>query len=352
MKLTAYQTVTVQVGDEIIPLNSLQFKFKTIEAAADKFSVNNMIGQGGFGEVYMGKLSSGTEVGVKRLSKTSRQGAKEFKNEALLGTKLQHRNLVRLLGFCVEGEEKILAYEFVPNKSLDYFLFDPTKQSELDWTKRYNIIKGITRGLQYLHYDSHPTIIHHNLKTINILLDSDMNPKICDFGTARSFGPDQSKANTKTIVGTYGYMSPEYAMRGHFSMKSDVYSFGVLVLEIISGKMNSSFYHIDDADSNLVVHAWRLWRNESPLKLVDPAMGESYQNHEAVRCIHIALLCIQEDPADRPTLPATILMLTNGITTLPLPRTRRFCLSSMGDFASEHTHSFISDAGIGDSDLP
>ncbi|KAF8109708.1 hypothetical protein N665_0093s0061 [Sinapis alba] len=337
----AYQTVTVQAGDEIMLLNSLQFKFKTIQAATEKFSDSNIIGQGGFGEVYRGKLSSGTEIAVKRLSKTSRQGTKEFKNEALLGTKLQHRNLVRLLGFCVEGEEKILVYEFIPNKSLDYFLFDPTKQGELDWTMRYNIIKGITRGLQYLHYDSHPTIIHRDLKASNILLDADMNPKIADFGTARSFGADQSKANTKTIVGTYGYMSPEYAMRGHFSMKSDVYSFGVLVLEIISGKMNSSFYHIDDADSNLVIHAWRLWRNESPLKLVDTAIGESYQNHEAFRCIHIALLCIQEDPADRPTLPAIILMLTDRITTLPLPRTPRFCLSSMGDFASQYTHSSI-----------
>ncbi|CAN7029354.1 unnamed protein product [Brassica oleracea var. botrytis] len=310
----AYQTVTIQAGDEIIPLNSLQFKFKTIEAATDKFSDSNMIGQGGFGEVYRGKLSSGTEVAVKRLSKTSRQGGNEFKNEAVLCTKLQHRNLVRLLGFCVEREEKILVYEFVPNKSLDYFLFDPTKQGELDWKMRYNIIKGITRGLQYLHYDAYPTIIHRDLKAD-------------------------------------GYMSPEYAMRGHFSMKSDVYSFGVLVLEIISGKMNSSFYHIDDSDSNLVIHAWRLWRNQSPLKLVDPAMGESYQNDEAFRCIHIALLCIQEDPADRPMLPAVILMLTDSIT-IPVLRTPRFCLSSMGDFASQSTLSSTNDQSIGDSDLP
>ncbi|WZZ88167.1 hypothetical protein YC2023_116746 [Brassica napus] len=319
----AYQTVTIQAGDEIIPLNSLQFKFKTIEAATDKFSDSNMIGQGGFGEVYRGKLSSGTEVAVKRLSKTSRQGGNEFKNEAVLCTKLQHRNLVRLLGFCVEREEKILVYEFVPNKSLDYFLFDPTKQGELDWKMRYNIIKGITRGLQYLHYDAYPTIIHRDLKA--------------EFKTASSC--------------CSGYMSPEYAMRGHFSMKSDVYSFGVLVLEIISGKMNSSFYHIDDSDSNLVIHAWRLWRNQSPLKLVDPAMGESYQNDEAFRCIHIALLCIQEDPADRPMLPAVILMLTDSIT-IPVLRTPRFCLSSMGDFASQSTLSSTNDQSIGDSDLP
>uniref|UniRef100_A0A0D3E997 non-specific serine/threonine protein kinase n=1 Tax=Brassica oleracea var. oleracea TaxID=109376 RepID=A0A0D3E997_BRAOL len=281
----AYQTVTIQAGDEIIPLNSLQFKFKTIEAATDKFSDSNMIGQGGFGEVYRGKLSSGTEVAVKRLSKTSRQGGNEFKNEAVLCTKLQHRNLVRLLGFCVEREEKILVYEFVPNKSLDYILFanetivrkcvDPTKQGELDWKMRYNIITGITRGLQYLHYDAYPTIIHRDLKASNILLDADMN-KVADFGTARSFGVDQTQANTKRIVGTYGYMSLEYAMRGHFSMKSDVYSFGVLVLEIISGKMNSSFYQIAiriinmvEAAIHLVIHP----NKEDNESMDDPADG-------------------------------------------------------------------------------
>ncbi|XP_013608658.1 PREDICTED: putative cysteine-rich receptor-like protein kinase 35 isoform X2 [Brassica oleracea var. oleracea] len=270
----AYQTVTIQAGDEIIPLNSLQFKFKTIEAATDKFSDSNMIGQGGFGEVYRGKLSSGTEVAVKRLSKTSRQGGNEFKNEAVLCTKLQHRNLVRLLGFCVEREEKILVYEFVPNKSLDYILFvrkcvDPTKQGELDWKMRYNIITGITRGLQYLHYDAYPTIIHRDLKASNILLDADMN-KVADFGTARSFGVDQTQANTKRIVGTYGYMSLEYAMRGHFSMKSDVYSFGVLVLEIISGKMNSSFYQIAIRIINMVEAAIHLVIHVSLEALEEP----------------------------------------------------------------------------------
>ncbi|CAL9232484.1 unnamed protein product, partial [Arabidopsis halleri] len=281
----SYKTTEVQAGDEITTTHSLQFSFKTIEAATDKFSDSNMIGRGGFGEVYRGKLSNGTEVAVKRLSKTSGQGAEEFKNEAVLVTKLQHRNLVRLLGFCLEGEEKILVYEFVPNKSLDYFLFDSAKQGELDWTRRYNIIGGIARGILYLHQDSRLTIIHRDLKASNILLDADMNPKIADFGMARIFGVDQSQANTRRIAGTFGYMSPEYAMRGHFSMKSDVYSFGIMVLEIISGKKTSSFYNIDDSGGNLVTHAWRLWRNGSPLELVDPIIGESYQSNEATRCI-------------------------------------------------------------------
>ncbi|KAJ4876285.1 putative cysteine-rich receptor-like protein kinase 35 [Raphanus sativus] len=145
-------------GDDIPRKSSVQFSFKTIEAATDKFSDSNLIGQGGFGEVYRGRLPTGTEVAVKRLSKSSGQGDQEFKNEAVLVTELQHKNLVGVLGFCLEGEEKILVYEFVPNKSLDYFLFDPEKRSKLDWTIRYNIIQGTARGLLYLHQDSSLTI--------------------------------------------------------------------------------------------------------------------------------------------------------------------------------------------------
>ncbi|CAN8308248.1 unnamed protein product [Cochlearia groenlandica] len=322
------------IGEEITSVHSLQFTFSTIVTSTDNFSDKNMIGRGGFGQVYKGKLLSGTEVAVKRLSKTSGQGAQEFKNEAVLLTKLQHRNLVRLLGFCSEGGEKILVYEFVPNKSLDYFLFDPTKQAELDWSRRYNIIRGIARGILYLHQDSRPTIIHRDLKVSNILLDAEMNPKIADFGMARTFVVDQSKDNTRKIVGTHGYMSPEYAMRGHFSMKSDVYSFGVIILEIISGKKNSSFYQVDDSTSNLVTHAWRLWSNESHIKLVDSTIEESYMSDEATRCIHIALLCVQDNPADRPMLSEIILMLTCSTMALPVPRSPGFCLSSMSDTTS------------------
>ncbi|KAF8109723.1 hypothetical protein N665_0093s0073 [Sinapis alba] len=338
-KKKQYQNIKVQGGDEITTTHSLQFSFKAIEAATDNFADSNMIGRGGFGVVYRGLLSTGTEVAVKRLSKTSGQGAQEFKNEAVLVTKLQHKNLVRPLGFCLEGEEKILVYEFVPNKSLDYFLFDPKKQGELDWTRRYNIIGGTARGLLYLHHDSRLTIIHRDLKASNILLDADMNPKIADFGMARIFGVDQSQANTSRIVGTYGYMSPEYAMQGHFSMKSDVYSFGVLVLEIISGRKCSSLYHIDESSGNLVTHAWRLWKAGSPLDLVDPTIVESYESNEAIRCIHIALLCVQEDPADRPMLPAIIMMLTSSTATLHVPRAPGTFLSSRCESVSNGLES-------------
>ncbi|XP_010439203.1 PREDICTED: cysteine-rich receptor-like protein kinase 14 [Camelina sativa] len=304
----------------ITTVDSLQLDFKTIEAATDKFAMSNKLGQGGFGEVFKGMLPNGTEVAVKRLSKASEQGAPEFKNEVVVVAKLHHRNLVRLLGFCLEGKEKILVFEFVPNKSLDYYLFDPTKKGQLDWTKRYNIIRGITRGVLYLHQDSRLTIIHRDLKAGNILLDVDMNPKVADFGMARIFGIDQSGANTKRIAGTRGYMPPEYLMHGRFSTKSDVYSFGVLVLEIICGRNNRFVHQSDTTVENLVTYAWRLWRNKSLLDLVDPTISDNCQTEEVTRCIHIALLCVQHNPTDRPSLSTIHMMLTHNSLQLPDPQ--------------------------------
>ncbi|KAF5474690.1 hypothetical protein F2P56_006567 [Juglans regia] len=237
--------------NDITTVESLQFDFSTIEAATNKFSDNSKLGEGGFGVVYKGTLFNGQHIAVKRLSKSSGQGAVEFKNEILVVAKLQHRNLVKLLGFCFEGEEKLLVYEYVTNKSLDYFLFDPAKQGQLDWSRRYKIIEGIARGTLYLHEDSRLRIIHRDLKASNILLDDNMNAKISDFGMAKIFGVDQTQGNTSKIVGTFGYMSPEYAMHGRYSVKSDMFSFGVLVLEIISGQKNRRSYQSDHAEDLL-----------------------------------------------------------------------------------------------------
>ncbi|KAL3740613.1 hypothetical protein ACJRO7_021828 [Eucalyptus globulus] len=239
--------------NDIANAESLQYDFATIQVATDNFSHQNKLGEGGFGEVFQGRLTNGQQIAVKRLSQDSGQGVGEFKNEVLLVAKLQHRNLVRMLGFCLEGEEKLLVYEFVPNKSLDYFLFDPEKSKQLDWSRRYKIVCGIARGMLYLHEDSRLRIIHRDLKASNILLDSEMIPKISDFGMARIVVVDQTQANTNKIVGTFGYMSPEYAMHGQFSVKSDVYSFGVLLLELISGKKNSFFYQSDGAKISLAM---------------------------------------------------------------------------------------------------
>ncbi|XP_037493635.1 G-type lectin S-receptor-like serine/threonine-protein kinase At4g27290 [Jatropha curcas] len=173
-----------------------------ITNSTNNFSNDNKLGEGGFGPVYKGTLMDGQEIAVKRLSKNSGQGLQEFKNEVILIAKLQHRNLVKLLGCCIQGDEKILIYEYMPNKSLDNIIFDQRKGDLLDWSKRFNIICGIARGLLYLHQDSRLRIIHRDLKASNVLLDKDMNPKISDFGMARTFGGDQTEGNTNRVVGT------------------------------------------------------------------------------------------------------------------------------------------------------
>ncbi|XP_052201097.1 G-type lectin S-receptor-like serine/threonine-protein kinase B120 [Diospyros lotus] len=296
--------------------------FSVVAAATNNFSDQNMLGKGGFGPVYKGKLPGEEEIAVKRLSRKSGQGLEEFKNEITLIAKLQHINLVRLLGCCIEGEERMLIYEYMPNKSLDSFLFDPTKREQLDWSKRFKIIEGIARGLIYLHRDSRFKIIHRDLKASNILLDEEMNPKISDFGMAKIFGKNEIEASTSRVVGTYGYMAPEYAREGVFSMKSDVYSFGVLLLEIISGKRNSSFRSPEH--SNIVDYTWDLWDDGRAMELIDPSIVRSCRESEVLRCIHIALLCVQDSGFDRPNMSNVLLMLESETATLPMPRAPTF----------------------------
>ncbi|XP_028959090.2 G-type lectin S-receptor-like serine/threonine-protein kinase At1g11410 isoform X1 [Malus domestica] len=315
------------------------FELSTIVKATHNFASNNKLGTGGFGSVYKGVLDNGKEIAVKRLAKNSGQGIGEFKNEVVLLSKLQHRNLVRIMGCCVQDEEKMLIYEYLANKSLDFFIF--AKEAFLDWTRRLEIICGIARGILYLHQDSRLRIIHRDLKASNVLLDSAMNPKISDFGMARIFGAEQIEANTNRVVGTYGYMSPEYAMEGFFSVKSDVYSFGVLLLEIVTGRKNTSYYH-DSSYSNLVGHVWDLWKESRALEIIDSSLGESYHVNEVLRCIHIALLCVQEQAKDRPLMSAVVSMLGND-AAIPSPKQPGFLLKSGDPSANTKGASSIND---------
>ncbi|XP_018730893.2 G-type lectin S-receptor-like serine/threonine-protein kinase At4g03230 isoform X1 [Eucalyptus grandis] len=301
------------------------FDFEIILQATNNFSDENKLGRGGFGPVYKATFPGGQEIAVKRLSSGSGQGLEEFKNEVVLIAKLQHRNLVRLVGYCVKRDEKMLLYEYMPNKSLDSFIFDRTRCSLLTWEIRFEIILGIARGMLYLHQDSRLRIIHRDLKTSNILLDEEMTPKISDFGLARIFEAKQTEASTQRVIGTYGYMSPEYALDGFFSFKSDVFSFGVVALEIVSGKRNTGFYQ-SEGTMSLLTHAWKLWNDNKALDLMDQVLHETYNRDQVLKCINVAFLCVQEDPSDRPTMSDAVFMLGSESATLPVPKKPAFAV--------------------------
>ncbi|XP_020589870.1 cysteine-rich receptor-like protein kinase 10 isoform X2 [Phalaenopsis equestris] len=311
------------IPEEIANFESILFDLPTLKVATKNFSELNKLGEGGFGSVYKGVLQDGREIAVKRLSTGSRQGLQELKNELVLIAQLQHRNLVRLYGVCLEEQEKLLIYEYVTNKSLDTILFDPEKSKLLDWMKRYKIIGGIARGLLYLHEDSQLKIIHRDLKASNILLDADMNAKISDFGMARLFGGDETQGMTSHVVGTYGYMAPEYGMHGHFSVKSDVFSFGVLVLEILTGRSNPSFLN-DDRSEDLLSYVWENWNNGTILEIVDPTLAKSIPRSEVIRCFEIGLHCVQQDFSQRPTMTTVVVMLNSYSMSIEAPSAPSF----------------------------
>ncbi|XP_048447154.1 cysteine-rich receptor-like protein kinase 27 isoform X1 [Pyrus x bretschneideri] len=368
-------------SDDIGVVESLQYDFETIRSATDDFSDANKLGQGGFGAVYKGRLPNGKYIAVKRLSKNSEQGDREFKTEVTLVSQLHHRNLVRLLGFCLKAGERILIYEYVPNTSLNHFIFgmfalsfgiidniplkfyviencinkrktyesycillqlylDPINHGHLNWETRYKIIRGISRGLLYLHEDSCPRIIHRDLKPSNILLDEDMNPKIADFGMAQLFMMDQTQGDTKTIMGTYGYMAPEYAIHGRFSVKSDVFSFGVLVLEILCGRKITSFRSAEN-EEDLLTYAWRNWKADTVSNIIDPVLTTGLGT-ETMRCIHIGLLCVQEKVASRPTMTSVVSMLNSHSMILPLPSRPAYYLHNSETDMTERTQSYES----------
>ncbi|XP_078154772.1 uncharacterized protein LOC144550666 [Carex rostrata] len=309
---------------EVAASEFLIYDFTTIRNATNNFSDKNKLGMGGFGPVFKGKLPNGQEIAIKRLSTSSSQGATEFKTEVELLVRLRHNNLVQLLGCCISKDERMLCYEYLPNKSLDKILFgsDDIKCKELEWSRRYRIIKGTCRGLHYLHEESPLKIVHRDFKASNILLDRDMNPKIADFGLAKLFDRDQTQTVTAHLAGTFGYIAPECSMRGTFSAKSDTYSFGILVLEIVTGRKNSSFPG-SMYMSGLTNHVWKNWSEGEVLELKDPTLDKECIE-EVTKCIHIALLCLQTNPSNRPNMEMVTNMLnSSSIASLPpLPHPR------------------------------
>ncbi|KAL3523576.1 hypothetical protein ACH5RR_016410 [Cinchona calisaya] len=294
------------------------YSYNTLAIATNNFQSDNKIGMGGFGHVYKGILFNGQEIAVKRYLNSFRNGINEFINEFEVHSRLQHRNIVKLLGCCAEREEYLLVYEYMQNGSLDSYLFDPTKGYLLDWDRRAIIIQGIGRGLLYLHQDSSLKIIHRDPKASNILLDMELNPKISDFCLARVSDVSQDEAVSSRVAGTIGYIDPEYCMTGRVSEKSDVYSYGVLLLEIVSGKKNRVF--VDDEKITLIEYAWKLWNENEILDLVDPKLGSSCNEMQIQRHVHVALLCVQASAIDRPNMSTVLSMLNSEVADLPRPK--------------------------------
>ncbi|KAM1792452.1 probable LRR receptor-like serine/threonine-protein kinase At1g56130 [Malus domestica] len=285
------------------------FSYAELRTATEDFNTSNKLGEGGYGPVYKGALSDGRIVAVKQLSVASHQGKSQFVSEIATISAVQHRNLVKLYGCCIEGSQRILVYEYLENKSLDQALFG-TSNLHLDWPTRFNILLGTARGLAYLHEESRPRIVHRDVKASNILLDAELSPKISDFGLAKLYDDEKTHISTR-VAGTIGYLAPEYAMRGHLTEKADVFGFGVVALEILSGRPNSD-NNLDPEKIYLLEWAWTLHENDQILGLVDSRLTE-FDETEATRVIRAALLCTQASPMTRPSMSRMVAMLSGDI---------------------------------------
>ncbi|XP_028783151.1 cold-responsive protein kinase 1-like isoform X3 [Neltuma alba] len=288
----------------------ISYNYKDLKFATQNFSEETKLGEGGFGAVYKGTLRDGKVVAVKKLTLLhSKKIEEDFLSEVMLISDAHHPNLIQLLGWCSKGRDRILVYEYMKNNSLDRFIFGE-KKGHLNWEQRYAIILGIARGLTYLHEQFQVRIIHRDIKTNNILLDDDLQPKIADFGLARFLPEDKSHLSTK-FVGTLGYTAPEYAIHGQLSEKVDIYSFGIVLLEIITGQKSKAFKdHGDAEDEFLLPKAWKLYERGIHIELVDDTLDPNDYNAEEVKkIIEIGLLCTQASAELRPSMSEVIVLL-------------------------------------------
>ncbi|KAJ0734099.1 putative protein kinase RLK-Pelle-DLSV family [Helianthus annuus] len=303
-----YEEATELLGIDARPDT---FSYEDLRDATDGFSPVNKLGEGSFGPVYKGTLNDGRVIAVKKLAVASHQGKTQFIAEIATTSAVQHRNLVKLYGCCIERENRLLVYEYLENKSLDQALFGDNRLS-LNWATRFEICLGIARGLAYLHEESRIRIIHRDVKASNVLLDTDLNPKISDFGLAKLYDDKKTHMSTR-VAGTFGYLAPEYAMRGHLTEKADVFGFGVLALEIISGRRNSDPTS-EDEQIYLLEWAWNLHEANNEAELVDEQLSE-FDENEVKRVTRIALLCTQTSPTQRPPMSRVVAMLSGDTET-------------------------------------
>ncbi|KAJ1278017.1 hypothetical protein BS78_04G048000 [Paspalum vaginatum] len=285
------------------------YTYKELVRATENFNQSNKIGEGGFGSVYKGQLKNGTNIAVKVLSLESRQGVREFRNELVAISDISHDNLVKLHGYCVERDQRILVYNYLENNSLSQTLLGSRHSNiQFNWRTRVNICLGIARGLAYLHQGVSPHIVHRDIKASNILLDKDLTPKISDFGLAKLLPPNATHISTR-VAGTLGYLAPEYAIRGQVTRKSDVYSFGVLLLEIVSGRSNSDT-RLAYEDQILLEKTWMYYEQGILEKIIDSSLGDDLDVAQACKFLKVGLLCTQDVMKHRPDMSKVIAMLT------------------------------------------
>lgn len=299
--------------DELSEVQNLKlYSYKELKAATDDFSPGNKIGEGGFGPVYLGKLRHGKQAAIKVLSAESRQGAREFLTEIKVICDIEHENLAKLIGCCVEGNHRILVYDYIENNSLAQTLLGNGHSSiQFSWRTRTKISIGIARGLAYLHEEVRPHIVHRDIKAGNILLDKDLTPKISDFGLAKLIPVNMTHVSTR-VAGTIGYLAPEYAIRGQLTRRADVYSFGVLLVEVVSGRCNTN--SLLPADEQYILErVWDLYERNELVELVDTAMYGDFDPEEACKYLKIGLLCTQDNPKLRPVMSTVVKMLSGEI---------------------------------------
>ncbi|KAG9439650.1 hypothetical protein H6P81_019815 [Aristolochia fimbriata] len=303
-----------EVDEEVSSIQNVRiFSYKELRAATQDFSPDCKIGEGGFGSVYKGTLKGGEAAAIKVLSAESRQGVREFLTEINVISDIEHENLVKLHGCCVEGAHRILVYGYLENNSLDKTLLGSNDNNiQFNWKVRTNICIGVARGLAYLHEEVRPHIVHRDIKASNILLDNNINPKISDFGLAKLLPPNMTHVSTR-VAGTIGYLAPEYAVRGQLTRKADIYSFGVLLLEIVSGRNNRSSKLLHE-EQYLLEKTWELHERGELAELIDSSLNGDYSVDEGCRFLKIGLLCTQDSPKLRPAMSSVVKMLSGKIS--------------------------------------